>query len=333
LRHSQERAAIAAETGVRHLAFAAGLRTQPQGDATRRWLTPRWPVPVESPVLRGLEAGVVRRLDNTSVVILDSRTYTLQHATDKGVVVPMPSIDEALRLTTLPLTEMLPGSGGLIWLCNPNGQTVVVNMETWSATSVSRDGCYKVAPRPGGGAVLMKNPRSGYLFESVGTDGSTISKFGQVLQDQRHYAIALDGRIVDDAGTLIYVPNHLGFLAAFDLQGRWRYLMNGIEEDAPLPQVRIEPGRVAVDRPRSFWWQRDLVACDGFVVSLIARTVEGTEEAGLDIYEASTGRYIHSVRLPATSKGLALLPHGMYSIEPGGVSLRKLDWHDALALR
>lgn len=90
---------------------------------------------------------------------------------------------------------------------------------------------------------------------------------------------------------------------------------------------------MTVDRPPWSWRQLDLIAYDGFIVSLIARMVEGAREDGLDIYEAKTGRYIHSVKLPAQSTGLALLPQAAYSIEPGGLALRKLDWRDALGFR
>jgi hypothetical protein len=37
--------------------------------------------------------------------------------------------------------------------------------------------------------------------------------------------------------------------------------------------------------------------------------------------------------LPAYASGVALLPHAMYTIEPDGLSLRKIDLREALALR
>lgn len=332
LRQFRDRAAIAAATGVRPIVFTADLNAEPQPNPSRRWITPKLPLPVDAPALKAANAVFVRALTDTSVVVL-TEEYTLEHATDLGVVTAMPSIDEALRMTTVPVTDMKLGPSGTIWLCNPSGQTVVVNAKTGSPTKAYRDGCYKVAPLSDGGAALLRDPRADDWFGIIGNDGNAISKFGQILQDQREYGRAiLDGKIVEAAGILILIPNHLGFVAAFDRLGRVQYLMKGIDTDS-LQQIRIEPGKVKVDRPQSSWRQLDLVVFEGYLVSLVGRRVEGINEGGLDIYDAKTGQYIHSVKLPTLYTGFALLPQAMYTIGADGLSLRKVDWHEVLAFR
>lgn len=332
LRQFRERAAIAAATGVRQIAFAAGLKAEPQPNPSRRWITPKLPLSIDAPALKAVFAVFVRALPDSSVVVL-TETYTLQHATDSGVVTAMPSIDEALRLTTVPVTDMKPGPSGTIWLCNPSGQTVVVEMKTGKPTNAYRDGCYKVAPQPDGGAALLRDPRAEDWLGVIGSDGKTISNVGQIVQGQRDYGRAiLDGKIVDAAGMLIYIPNHLRFLVAFDRLGHVQYLRDGIETE-PLEQVTIEAGKVKVDRPQSSWKLLDLVVFEGYLVSLVGRSVDGVKEGGLDIYDAKTGQYIHSVKLPALSTGLALLPDAMYTVERDRLSLRKVHWREVLALR
>lgn len=274
----------------------------------------------------------VRALTDTSAVVL-AKDYTLQHVTNSGVVTPLPSIDDALRMTTVPVTDMRAGPNGTIWLCNPSGQAVVVSTKTGAPTKAYRDGCYKVAPRPDGGAVFLRDPVDDDWVRVVARDGTTISRLRPILEDQSDYGrAALDGRSVSAGGALIHVPNHLSFIAAFGLHGGVQYLVKGVESDSH-PQVRVGPGRVIVERPPSSWWLQDAIVREGAIVSLIARTIEGTKEGGLDIYEAKTGQYMHSVKLPAYSMGLALLPHTMYTIEAdGGLSLRKVKWREVMAL-
>lgn len=304
--------------GTYPLALAEGSpRPRSQEARERVWRTARFEPVASVPAGEGeaLEMPTVLRLDGRGdAYVLDSGRSEVRKLSSGGRLLAVyrdPSLGNP--------TDVAIGAGGEVWVCDPSHlQIAVFSTAGRLARRIALDpAAARLIVDPAGGFVAVGVTGGKGLFRRYSADGEPEGSFGALFQEELQTWVAADGWFVPGApGALIYPFRHAGLLVSYTMDGRLRFFRRTIAP-LPLPQVRVDAaGRQSLpDAP--------LASISGSVVGndLHLLTAMGDERV-LDVYDAGSGSYRHSLRPPEKdARYVVLTADRLYSASRRGVTV------------
>lgn len=228
----------------------------------------------------------------------------------------------------VPPADFAAVPGGRVWAAYTEARTVGVfspdgRLETTFELDVSAD---RIAADPGGGFVVLHLDGSPHLFRSYTAAGEVRADFGQMLAGDDQQPMLLDGLIAADGrGGFVYAPFFLDLIASFTLDGELRFLVETVDarSSAPLPRVLVEGGRRHRIEPGTPWQSLGLYVADDRIYVLSEHDLE-IEGRILDVYAATDGAYVESIRLPDKARGAVVLGERLFTVEGGEIRLWRM---------
>lgn len=300
--------------GIHPLELAPGApRPRPQEAKERIWREARFEPVATVPLGADLELPTLLRIGPAgSVYVLDSGRSRVLRISSEGRILAVhgdPSLGNP--------TDVAIRDNGEVWVCDPDqGGIAVFSPDGRLARRIDLDPrAGRLAMEPGGGFVATSFEGGEGLFRRYSADGEPVSAFGALFQEEFHTSLAADGWIVSGgSGSWIYPFRNAGLLASYSIDGRLRYFRQTLDP-VPLPSVRVDSGGrqiVAENTP--------VVAISGSVVGKDLYVLNGSKT--LDVYDAETGSYRHSLKPPeGDARYVVLAGDLLYSASGRGVTI------------
>lgn len=225
-------------------------------------------------------------------------------------------------------TDLALSQGGRLWISDPSQRKLVGFSIRGSGvrTIRTRARLLRVTPVDGGFAAMRVSAGPG-LFAVYTSAGAPVREFGQLIEDQDRFSMALDGWITADegTGTLFYSGLHEGVLASFGAHGNVRYIVRTVD-GAPLPTVSITAlGLTTLKDPRLIS-SLSIDVLKGKLYVLSGPGIRGRrEDLAIDVYDENTGEYQYSFRCPALCRQVIVREGRIYTLGPDGVTV--WAWH------
>ncbi|MXY07577.1 MAG: 6-bladed beta-propeller [Rhodothermaceae bacterium] len=128
------------------------------------------------------------------------------------------------------------------------------------------------------------------LFES--RLGDNVVKFGQIYGESPYFPLAMAGRLVTFKEHMIYVPQWYPLFVQYRPNGSMKYARTTMDyASISEPKVIGTPGRRFLDGPVLVLDFSTVYRGQLYIHSSLAQTI--------DIYDAETGDYQYSIKLPA----------------------------------
>jgi len=134
-------------------------------------------------------------------------------------------------------------------------------------------------------------------FDLASHEGVVSRSFGDLVENQKEQSLILDGYIARAGGAVIYSGKFLGLLASYSDTGALNWTVETIV--APEPASIVQAGE------RRFVSHGPILASQGLAATVdaagvLARRIDGIAiRYFIDIYRATDGSYVKSLRLPA----------------------------------
>ena len=297
----------------------------------RVWVSVQWSrIGMLSPTDGVMQPSPVAFFVQDELMVLDARDLSLKHINELLKITftyKLPS--EALLKANYPPTDVT-SDGNSIWICNPNGHVVRINVQSGRYTVLPVK-AYKLGVTDGH-LVVMQPAGSEKMFKVIGQDGNTSVEFGTFYMNQTHTGIALDGRLAVDVHgeNIYYAPNYNGFMASYDIHGRQRFLMHTIDKEPPPFITSTVTGFQATaqnTKSRIMY----LTCYENDIWALVSvRKDRGIWENVLDVYNGESGAYRYSLHMPEPALAIAAKGNTIYAMRPReeGVSAWKVRVSD-----
>lgn len=214
--------------------------------------------------------------------------------------------------------RILPG--GEVWIADFTGGEIEVFAPDGSLRRTRRmeRQPYRVLPAAGGGVTLMLPLTSEHLFARFGPDSRLQAEYGKLVDDRLN-GIALDGWISStDDGSIVYVPSYFGWIASYSPSGKLKYLAQTVDRIPPPTIHRSGEGDIWVDpdarvNAKSAWLDRGNLY-------LLSSNDAGTRFSKvIDVYDAATGTYRHSLQAPEPSSGVVVRGGSLFTVKDTSV--------------
>jgi hypothetical protein len=214
------------------------------------------------------------------------------------------------------LTDFAVAPGGEVWAADAsNGRLSVFSPDGRVARTVRLESPpYRLALEPKGFDVLYMLSKP-VLFGRYGADDALRGSFGTFLKDQGVNAMLLDGWVAAiPGGGFVYVARYVGLLAAYDGEGRQRFLVGTLQRP-PLPKiVQGSQGRMWVDREAPWAAAGLSVTRDG--IHVLGFFQSGLKKIGsIDTYDLRDGSYLHSRSVPESCNSVVVTDRAVYTIK------------------
>ena len=206
-------------------------------------------------------------------------------------------------------------SGGNLWVCDLKQQRIaVLNRDGSKRTIKPQNTIYRIAAI-GDRMITMVAPGDSRLFETYDLSGQQLKSFGELLEDQSHQGIILDGDIVADAANngIIYGGRYVGIIGAYDAEGKQRFLVQTID-NVPPPTVLTTEVRQKV-KPNTTRPVLSLSVLDNELYVLSGVHPDGSVGKGgkvMDVYDKQDGHYLYSWELPADGQEAIVVSNYIY---------------------
>ena len=212
-------------------------------------------------------------------------------------------------------TDFAMDSGGNLWVCDLKQQRVgVLNRDGSRRTIKPQNTIYRMAA-VGDKMMTMIAPGDSKLFETYDLSGKQLNSFGELLEDQSHKGIILDGDIVADAANngIIYGGRYVGVIGAYDVEGKQRFLVQTID-NVPPPTVWTTEVRQKV-KPNTTRQVLSLSVLSNELYVLSGVHPDGSAGKGgkvMDVYNKQDGHYLYSWELPANAQEAIVVSNYIY---------------------
>lgn len=200
-----------------------------------------------------------------------------------------------------------------VWACYQQDHRVVRFSEEGEVLHIYQVGHlpHRVIPLLAGGFVVMSGEPGSNLFQLYDEAGRQVKSFGRILEGELQHPLVLDGWIAG-GDKLFYASRYAGLLASYSPGGELIYAMQTIDP-SPVPNIWINSsGRWKVE-PGSPLKALGISVSDGKVFVLNERESRVRNRI-IDVYGASDGRYVYSIRLPEAARNSVLVGDYIYTI-------------------
>lgn len=226
-----------------------------------------------------------------------------------------------------------PGEFGNITDFYVRGEDIwIVSLRSRNVSRFNVDGTYRSRFLTSPGALriaglaehlVMMMMGSPELFQEVDTTGRVLKSFGDIVTDQRVNFLALQGTLgsLEDGG-FVYVPEYAGYLYLFDRAGEIEKVVQTIDR-IPFPGTtsRQTDSGIAFRAPESDVVFGMVNVDAGVLYELVYFKKSTLEErySVLDRYDASSGAYLSTFRLPVRSIDAQVHGDRIYCLSKGEI--------------
>lgn len=297
-------------------AFLSGERApKPQSTTARVWTKPTFE---KTAVLNStsLKAPEKMQADNNgNLFVIDWSDLRVKEFSPDGKLVKAFGEEVGNPGAFVNPTGFAMDSGGNLWVCDLKQQRIaVLNKDGSRRTIKPQDTIYRMAAL-GDRMMTMIVPGDSRLFETYELSGQQLNSFGELLEDQSHKGIILDGDIVADAANngIIYGGTYVGIIGAYDVEGKQRFLVQTIDNVAP-PKVWTTEVRQKV-KPHTTRAVLSLSVLDNELYILSGVHTDGKPGTGgrvMDVYDKQDGHYRYSWELPADGQEAIVVSNYIY---------------------
>jgi len=297
-------------------AFLSGERApKPQPTTVRVWTKPTFE---KTAVLNStsLKAPEKMQADNNgNLFVLDWSDLRVKEFSPDGKLVRAFGEEAGSPGAFVNPTGFALDSDGNLWVCDLKQQRIgVLNRDGSKRTIKPQDTVYRIAAI-GDKMMTMIAPGDSRLFETYDLSGQQLNSFGELLEDQSHKGIILDGDIVADAANngIIYGGRYVGIIGAYDVEGKQRFLVQTIDRSPP-PTVLTTEVRQKV-KPNTTRPVISLSVLGNELYVLSGVHTDGSAGSGgkvMDVYNKQDGRYLYSWELPAVATEAVMTANHVY---------------------
>lgn len=215
-----------------------------------------------------------------------------------------------------------------IWVASPRSRTIL--KFHIDGTYLSQFDAHPVSFRVTGlkeNLVLMKLMSPALLHETD-TTGTAVRTFGEVIMEQTQNPLALDGTFVDDEdGGFIYVPTYASYLYFYDASGTLDKVVQTIDR-LPFPGTASRNTETTLFAPKTDIVINNASLYDGALylhTKFVKEETEGGRLSILDRYDAQTGAYVNSTRLPFAALNAVVYGERLYCLHDTTVSVLQFE--------
>jgi hypothetical protein len=191
----------------------------------------------------------------------------------------------------------------------------------------------RIALMGSNGYVIMSSPLGQKLFTWHLTDHSERSRFGEAMEHQTEYGIALDGKLDGDGqGKFVYAAYRAGVLGMADLNRTPPMFFIATLDHRGLPRVVTKQSydtRVVRVDPQTPVAAGDICQV-GEDVNVLMRAAPGSEQSTIDVYDHRTGRYRYSYHVTGRFVAAKWWRNKFYGITGTTVSVWSIQVTDSL---
>jgi hypothetical protein len=251
--------------------------------------------------------------------VLDSGRRRVVQVSSNGAVISAyshPSLGEP--------TDFAVGPAGEVWICDPDrGGVAMFSPSGELVRQIALEPAVgRLALDPGGGLVATSLAGGQGLFRRYSHQDLWTGSFGSLFQPELQNAYAVDGWFVPAGRSLIYLFRQAGLMICYTMDGRLRFFRRTIDP-VPLPKVHIDgSGIQSVSR------DAPLASISGSVVGgelWVLSAEPGTHGRVIDVYDAATGAYRHSLRPPEQDlRYVVATPDRIFGASPKGIAAWRL---------
>jgi hypothetical protein len=160
------------------------------------------------------------------------------------------------------------------------------------------------------------------MFGVYSAEGKCVRQFGALLNNQSANAIAILGNMAFDneSKTIFCAGIYAGFLAAYGIDGRLKYMVETIER-APIPVIEVT--RSGARRiPFSAPFVCRSISVEGGKIFFLTDAPLGArlQKSVIDVYNTRDGAYLYSLPAPERCRELTVANGTFYTTSDSGVS-------------
>ena len=297
-------------------AFLSGERApKPQPNTVRVWTKPTFE---KTAVLNStsLKAPEKMQADNNgNIFVIDWSDLRVKEFSPEGKLLKTFGEETGSPDAFVNPTGFSVDSGGNLWVCDLKQQRIgVLNKDGSKRTIKPQNTIYRIAAI-GDRMITMVAPGDSRLFETYDLSGQQLKSFGELLEDQSHKGIILDGDIVADAANngIIYGARYVGIIGAYDAEGKQRFLVQTIDNVPPPPVLATEVRQKV--KPNTTRPILSLSVLDNELYVLSGVHPDGSAGSGgkvMDVYNEQDGRYLYSWELPEVATEAIVVSNYIY---------------------
>lgn len=297
-------------------AFLSGERPKPQPAAVRVWRKPTFEkvAVLNSTSLKDPAKMLVE--NSVNIFVLDWSDLRVKEFSPEGKLLRAFGEEVGTPGAFVNPTGFALDSGGNLWVSDMKQRRIgVFNTDGTKRTIKPQNNVYRIAAI-GDVMIMMDTPVHSRLFETFDLSGKQLKSFGELLEDQSNKGLVLDGDIVADTENhgIIYGGRYLGIIAAYDTEGKQRFLVQTID-NVPQPMVSSFEGGLRKVKRNSALPVLSLSLLDSELYVLSGVHPDSTTSSGgkvIDVYNKQDGLYLYSWELPAEGQEAIVASNYIY---------------------
>lgn len=173
------------------------------------------------------------------------------------------------------------------------------------------------------GNIFLISSSGKNLFLKYNQD-SLVNSFGQIISQQERYGILLSGKVeIDKANNLFFATDRSNLLVSYNTNGKLRFATNTITGSNLLPKPEIIKNDLIV-LPKTFT-TLDIKSNNEYICLLNTSRINNETISYIDFYNANTGLYSYSIRIPHRVISFAFYNDILYLLDEFRINLFKVD--------
>ena len=202
-------------------------------------------------------------------------------------------------------TDFDVDSTGGVWVCDPVNKNITVFGPSGNMLRTISPGPppLRITHVGGAGYLLMSSTPDDRLFGWYAPNDRQRIRFGEVVEHQERFGVALDGKLTGDGvGHFVYAAYRAGVIAMGDVERRPATLFLPTLDHRGMPRILTRESRdmrVAHVDPDAGYGARD-VSLDGEDVHVLTGERPAPGTSAMDVYDFRSGRYRYSYRVDGT---------------------------------
>jgi hypothetical protein len=259
---------------------------------------------------------MVMQLDRAgNIYILDWSDFRIKMFSPNGALVK--TFGEGKGSFTNP-TDFAVGSTGEVWVCDPPQRKITgFNADGGVMRTISPQRAVDRITLADNRLIAMASPGGTTLFEIYSPSGERLKTFGELIENQPEYGIALDGNVIvdEERQRFFYGSLYAGMLAAYDIQGQQRFIAQTIDGiSLPVVQIMSRGIKVQSNSPLAILGIR-VLGDQLYVLSGSTVSTDGNAKAQImDVYDKRDGTYLFSFRLPLACSDILIQSDRLYTL-------------------
>jgi hypothetical protein len=223
-------------------------------------------------------------------------------------------------------TDFDVDSTGGVWVCDPVNRNITVFGPSGNVLRTIRPGPspLRITHVGGAGYLLMSSSPDDKLFAWYAPDDRQRVRFGEVVEHQERFGVALDGKLTGDGGGhFVYAAYRAGVIAMGDVDRRPAMLFLPTLDHRGMPRILTRESRdmreAHVD-PDAGFGARD-VSLDGDEVHVLSGERPAPGTSAMDVYDFHSGRYRYSYRVDGMYSAAKVRHRKFYGIADSALTI------------